>query len=395
MGTVLLRFGELFLKSEAVKKIYMRTLRQNIDLALAATGTEHEIEVRRDRILVHGPDTDAIVTAVSRIFGIVDAAVCTRTGTTIPEMGEAALERAHRRLRAGMSFAVRAKREGVEGYTSQQIGAEVGSIIYDAIPGLSVDLSHPDYEVFVEARPYGGLVYDERTPAPRGLPFGTQERVLTLLSAGIDSPVASWLMMRRGCTATHLSMDTGRWQGAAVQDAVLRHHAVLSTWCPGHPLDLIVADMEPFFDAMTASGEYHYRCLLCKRFMVRVACAVARQEGALAVVTGDNLGQVASQTLENLGVIEAAATMPLLRPLLTYEKAEAIDLARTIGTFDDDAGDLSCRAVPKKPATKADLTKIEAAEEKIGVDDLAAAAMETLRRVRAKDGRIVGEEKGI
>lgn len=391
MGTVLLRFGELFLKSEAVRKIYMRTLRQNIDLALAAAGAEHETEVRRDRILVHGPDVDTIVGVVSRIFGIVDVAVCTRTGTTIPEMGEAALERASRHLRAGMSFAVRAKREGVEGYTSQEIGAEVGSVIYDAIPGLSVDLSHPDYEVFVEARPYGGLVYDERIPAPRGLPFGTQDRVLTLLSAGIDSPVASWLMMRRGCTATHLSLDAGRWQGTAVRDAVRRHHAVLSAWCMGHPLDLVVADMEPFFDAMTASGEYHYRCLLCKRFMVRVADAVARKEGALAVVTGDNLGQVASQTLANLGVIEAAATLPLLRPLLTYEKAEAVDLARMIGTFDEDAGDLGCRAVPKKPATKADLAKIEAAEEKIGVDDLVAAAMESLRRVRAKNGKIVGE----
>jgi len=394
MGTVLLRFGELFLKSEAVKKIYMRTLRQNIDLALAAAGAEHEIEVRRDRVLVHGPDVDAITRVVSRIFGIVDVAVCTRTGTTIPEMGGVALERARRHLRAGMSFAVRAKREGVEGYTSQEIGAEVGSVIYDAIPGLSVDLSHPDYEVFVEARPYGGLVYDERIPAPRGLPFGTQDRVLTLLSAGIDSPVASWLMMRRGCTATHLSLDSGRWQGTAVRDAVIRHHAILSTWCMGHPLDLIVADMEPFFDAMTAAGEYHYRCLLCKRFMVRVADAVARKEGVLAVVTGDNLGQVASQTLANLGVIEAAATLPLLRPLLTYEKAEAVDLARMIGTFDEDAGDLGCRAVPKKPATRADLTKIEEAEEKIGVDDLVAAAMESLRRVRAKNGKIVGEEEG-
>jgi thiamine biosynthesis protein ThiI len=394
MGTVLLRFGELFLKSEAVKKLYMRMLRQNIDLALAAAGAEHEIEVHRDRVLVHGPDVDAIAVVVSRIFGIVDVAVCTRTGTTVPEMGEAALERARRHLRAGMSFAVRAKREGVEGYTSQQIGAEVGSVIYDAIPGLSVDLSHPDYEVFVEARPYGGLVYDERIPAPRGLPFGTQERVLTLLSAGIDSPVASWLMMRRGCTVTHLSLDAGRWQGTAVRDAVIRHHAVLSTWCMGRPLDLVVADMEPFFDAMTASGEYHYRCLLCKRFMVRMADAVARKEGALAVVTGDNLGQVASQTLANLGVIEAAATLPLLRPLLTYEKADAIDLARMIGTFDEDAGDLGCRAVPKKPATKADLTKIEASEEKIGVDALVAAAMETLRRVRAKNGKIVGEEEG-
>jgi thiamine biosynthesis protein ThiI len=385
MGTVLLRFGELFLKSESVRRIFMETLRRNLEKALAASDIVHEVEVRRDRVLVHGPDPEGIAGVAARIFGIVDVAVCTRTGTSIEEMGEAALERARRHLRAGMTFAVRARREGVEGYTSQQIGAEVGSVIYEAIPGLSVDLTHPDYEVFVEARPYGGLVYDERIPAPRGLPFGTQERVLSLLSAGIDSPVAGWLVMRRGCTLTHLTLDAGRWQGEGVRDAVLRNHATLSTWCMGHPLDLIVADMEPFFDAMTAA----YRCLLCKRFMLRVADAVARREGAFAIVTGDNLGQVASQTLVNLGVIESAATLPVLRPLITYEKTEAVEIARRIGTFDEDAGDLSCRAVPKRPATQADIAAIEENEAKIDLDGLVAGAIASLRFVRAINGEII------
>jgi len=389
MGTVLLRFGELFLKSESVRRIFMETLRRNLEKALAASDIVHEVEVRRDRVLVHGPDPEGIAGVAARTFGIVDVAVCTRTGTSIEEMGEAALERARRHLRAGMTFAVRARREGVEGYTSQQIGAEVGSVIYEAIPGLSVDLTHPDYEVFVEARPYGGLVYDERIPAPRGLPFGTQERVLSLLSAGIDSPVAGWLVMRRGCTLTHLTLDAGRWQGEQVRDAVLRHHAVLSTWCMGHPLDLIVADMEPFFDAMTAVAEPRYRCLLCKRFMFRVADAVARRERAFAIVTGDNLGQVASQTLVNLGVIESAATMPVLRPLITYEKTEAVEIARRIGTFDEDAGDLSCRAVPKRPATQADIAAIEENEAKIDLDGLVAGAIASLRFVRAINGEII------
>lgn len=392
MGTVLARFGELFLKSESVKRIFMETLRRNLEKALTASGLAHEVEVRRDRILIHGPDPDGIAGVAARTFGVVDVAVCTRTGTSIPEMGEAALEQARRRLRSGMTFAVRARREGVEGYTSQQIGAEVGSAIYDAIPGLSVDLTHPDYEVFVEARPYGGLVYDERVPAPRGLPYGTQERVLSLLSAGIDSPVAGWLMMRRGCTLTHLTMDPGRWQGEQVRDAVLRHHAVLSTWCMGHPLDLIVADMEPFFDAMTAATDPHYRCILCKRFMFRMADAVARRERAFAIVTGDNLGQVASQTLVNLGVIETAATLPVLRPLITYEKSEAVDLARRIGTFDENAGDLACRAVPKRPATHAGIAAIEKNEARLDIDGLVAGALSSLRFVRAIDGKIAEEK---
>ncbi|TAJ44327.1 tRNA 4-thiouridine(8) synthase ThiI [Methanofollis fontis] len=389
MGTAVVRFGELFLKSEAVKRFYMRTLEQNLDYALSAAGCEHTIEVHRDRILLHGPDPERIAQAAARTFGAIDVAVCTHTGTSIPEMGEAALERARRHLHAGMTFAVRARREGVEGYTSQQIGAEVGSVIYEAIPGLSVDLTHPDYEVFVEARPFGALIYDERIPAPGGLPFGTQDRVLSLLSAGIDSPVATWMMMRRGCRITHLTMDGGRWQGKDVRDAVIRHHATLSSWCPGHPLDLIVADMEPFFDAMTAAAVPRYRCLLCKRFMFRMAEAVARQEGALAIVTGDNLGQVASQTLQNMAVIESAATMPVLRPLLTSEKNEAIEIARRIGTFDENAGDLSCAAVPRRPATQADLDAVLESEGRIDMDGIIDGALGSLRRIRAKNGRIV------
>ncbi|QYZ79910.1 tRNA 4-thiouridine(8) synthase ThiI [Methanofollis formosanus] len=393
MGTVLVRFGELFLKSENVRRLYLRKLQHNMDLALTASGVEHEFEVHRDRLLVHGPDAAAIARVAARTFGLVDVAVCTQTGPTIPQMGAAAFALARRHLRAGMSFAVRARRQDVEGMTSQQIGAEVGSVIYDAIPGLRVDLSYPDYEVFVEARPYGGLVYDERVPAPGGLPFGTQERVLSLLSAGIDSPVATWQVMRRGCLVTHLTFDGGRWQGADVRDAVRRHHAALSTWCMGHPLDLLVADMEPFFEAMTAAADPHYRCLLCKRFMFRVASGVAGREGALALVTGDNLGQVASQTLANLGVIEAAADLPVLRPLLTYEKNEAVALARRIGTFDEDAGDLSCAAVPKRPATQAKLAMIEKEEAKFDLDGLVEEAVAGVRRVRAKNGVIVREDK--
>ena len=206
----------------------------------------------------------------------------------------------------------------------------------------------------MEVRDFGGLVYDSRISGPGGLPWGTQGRVLVLLSAGIDSPVASWLAMKRGCEITHLHLDAGRWAGCDVTAAAIENHRKLSLWCPGNELSMIIADSEPLFDEMhRLRTPARYRCVICKRFMHRVAACMMQKEGARAIVTGENLGQVASQTLANLSVISQAVTVPVLRPLITYDKEETIVLARRIGTFDPHPGDLACRAVPRMPATAA------------------------------------------
>lgn len=176
---------------------------------------------------------------------------------------------------------------------------------------------------------------------------------MALLSEGIDSPVASWLMMRRGgCRMVHVNMHGGRFGGGGgdAEKNVLQNHARLSRWVPGgHTLDLLVVEMEPFFAAITALKEPRYRCVLCKRFMLRVASILAEERGAAALVSGDNLGQVASQTLANMAVIAPAATVPVLRPLIGFDKEEVVDRARAIGTFEAHPGDVGCTVAP--PAT--------------------------------------------
>ena len=389
MDVVMIRYGELFLKSEPVKRHFIRSLTRNIAKALQSEGLAHRFELHRGRILIHGDDPEGIARIAGRIFGIVEVAVCHVTGTAISEIAEVAVGMAKARLREGVSFAVRARRQGVPGITSQEIGAGVGSALSLAYPGSRVDLTHPEYEVFIEVRDFGALLYDSAIPAPGGLPWGTQGRALSLLSAGIDSPVATWLMMKRGCEMVSLHIDGGSYAGSDVRTTAERHHAMLSTWCAGFPMDLMVVDAELFYGAITRTGPARYRCVLCKRFMLGLGSAIAKDRHFEALVTGDNLGQVASQTLANMATISDAATVPVLRPLLGFDKGEVVQIARKIGTFDTKQGDLGCRAVPRTPATAAISSDIRLAEAAVGMEGLIEQAMERVTVIQALNGKIL------
>jgi thiamine biosynthesis protein ThiI len=386
----MVRYGELFLKSEPVKRHFIGLLMRNVKKALDSEGLPHKFELFRGRMLVLGDEPERIAAVVSRVFGVVDVSVCTRTSSRLDDLCSAAIETAEGNLKTGMSFAIRAKRQGVSTYTSQQMGEVIGRAISDHIAGARVDLSHPDYEIFIEGRDVGGFVYDRRIEAHGGLPLGTQGRVCVLLSSGIDSPVASWLVMKRGCEVTHLHMDGGRWAGPDVKEAAVENHRRLSLWCRGFVIPMLVITSEPLYDAM----EEHRipprnRCVICKRFMMRAGSTLVPRQYALALVTGDSLGQVASQTLSNIVVISDAAGVPVIRPLITYDKQETIDIARQIGTFDAHPKDLACRAVPRMPATAAVLDEIKEWEREIDIDSIVAPAVREPEVILAKDGIIL------
>jgi thiamine biosynthesis protein ThiI len=388
MKVVMVRYGELFLKSEPVKRYFINVLVKNIRQALDAEGHSYRFETPRGRLLVFGDDPDAMAPLISRVFGVVDVSVCTLTPAPIDEIAAAAVELADARLVPGMSFAVRPRRQGVIAFTSQELGAVIGDAIRRKHPEARVDLDCPDYEVFVEARDFGGLVCDMRKKAPGGLPWGTQGRVISLLSAGIDSPVASWLAMRRGCEVIHLHIDSGSWAGSNVFESAVENHRRLSLWCRGFPLTMLVLNNEALHEAMHDRVEARYVCVLCKRFMMRAASRLMEEHHAVGLVTGENLGQVASQTLSNLAVIARAAPPLVIRPLVTYDKNETVTLAREIGTFNPTPGDLCCRAVPSMPATEANLGAVIRCEEEIDSTSLLDEAMSTLRTITALNGEI-------
>ncbi|HJJ28027.1 MAG TPA: tRNA 4-thiouridine(8) synthase ThiI [Methanocorpusculum sp.] len=388
---VMVRIGELWLKSEPVKKQFMAALTRNIKAALDARSISYEIEEFRGRLLIFGP-SEEIAAEVSRIFGVVDVSICETTENTPEAIGKAAAKLAAGKLKPGMRFAVRAKRQQVKGFTSQQLAAYVADVIWQQIPGFIVDLDNPEYEIFVEAREFGGLVYDSRIAGVGGLPLGTAGRAAVLLSAGIDSPVAAWLMMKRGVSVTGVFADAGKWAGPATKDLALDNARILSTWCPGRAFSVWVVPVEQFLSAVYAKAETHYTCLYCKRFMIRAAEKIALANRMDAVVTGENLGQVASQTLQNMKIITAAVKTPVLRPLLTYDKEEAVALARKIGTYHESPGDTTCHAVPKKPATRSPEERICAEEAKLNLEEILDEAVRSAELWVAKDGVLYKKE---
>lgn len=388
---VMVRIGELWLKSEPVKKQFMAALTRNIKSALDTRGIEYAIEEFRGRLLIFGP-AEEIAEEVSRIFGVVDVSICMTTENTPDSLGKAAAELAKKNLKPGMRFAVRAKRQQVKGFTSQQLAGIVADKIWETVPDFIVDLENPEYEIFVEARDFGGVVYDSRIPGVGGLPLGTAGRAAVLISSGIDSPVAAWLMMKRGVTLTGIFADAGKWAGPATKSLALDNARILSKWCPGRAFPLWVVPVEKFLSAVYEKAETHYTCLYCKRFMIRAADKIASANRLDAIVTGENLGQVASQTLQNMKVITEVTKTPILRPLLTYDKEEAVALSRRIGTYHESPGDTTCHAVPKKPATTSAEDRICAEESKLDLEEILDEAVCSAELWVAKDGEIIRKD---
>ncbi len=388
----MVRYGELFLKSEPVKRRFIDILMENIGRALKTKGFTFRLENPRGRIIIHGVQSESIAETISRVFGVVDTRICTLTGTGSEELAETVIARATRTLSPGMSFAVRAKREKKEGMSSPELAAFLGAEIIRHVPGVRVDLDQPQYELNVEVRQIGGLICDTRYPAPGGLPFGTQGLFLSLLSPGIDSPVAAWMMMKRGCIPRFLFFDAETWCGEGVRGGVVENLRQLSLWCPGYPLDMDTVPMGIVFDRMNESKiPPRFRCIICKRFMYRIGSQLATDRGALVLVTGENLGQVASQTLSNLATLSQAASVPVLRPLITWDKQEIVDWGRKIGTYPGPGGDLSCRAVPNKPSTHANLAVINDLEERLNMSSLAQMCLGRRQTITVMDGQVIQE----
>ena len=377
IDSILVRYGEIGIKSDRVRSRYESALVKNIEKALSFCEIPFDAVVRDfGRIFVQTQDVAAALT-IARVFGVVSVSPVQTSTATLDAMKDAALQIISPLLTQGKSFAIRARRTGTHDYSSKDIGVVVGGVIEQATTA-PVRLTKPDVELFIEVRAERAYIYTEFIDGVGGLPLGTQGKVIVLLSGGIDSPVAAWLMMKRGCTIIPLFFDCEPYTGNAERERALAVVKALAVWA-GRPLNLGIvhhgANLNQFKSLAPRTS-----CVLCKRMMYRIAASIAKEQHAHGIVTGESIGQVASQTTKNLLAIDEASDVPVYRPLVGLDKTESIKKARHIGTYHlSTAGHSTvCRAAHRHPTTNADLFEMKALETQLPLNELTAAAKKSL-----------------
>lgn len=262
-------------------------------------------------------------------------------------------------------------------HTSVEINQRVGAYVKQQ-SGARVDLEKAEMTCWIEIVEKYALIYLERLPGPGGLPVGTSGKVVVLLSGGIDSPVAAWKMIKRGCTSVFVHFHSFPYTNKESQEKAKQIVQLLCHYALQAKIYLV-----PFAEVqrhIMVDTPLDTRVILYRRYMLRLAEQIARREKARVLVTGDSVGQVASQTIENIDVISRAVSMPTLRPLIGDDKIEIIEIARQIGTYEISIQpDQDCCSlfVPKHPETKANLAEIEKSEAQLNVGDAMNAAMES------------------
>ncbi|MBB83046.1 MAG: tRNA 4-thiouridine(8) synthase ThiI [Deltaproteobacteria bacterium] len=371
---LLLRFsGDLTTKADATRRRMTSRLVENLRMALKSSGRAGKVVKDRNRLFValektDEPtllDDDAMAERFARVFGIqsvsISHAIEYENVDHIVREGEA-FGAPHVRDR---KFAVRARRVGDRGETrisASKIERDLGSALLPLARG--VDLKHPDTTVFVEVDPDQAYYFIANEPGAGGLPLGTEGRAVSLLSGGFDSPVASWRLLRRGVALDYVFCNLGGRQHELETLQIAK--CLADRWQQGTRPRFHSVDFDPVSREIQAKVTTRYWQIILKRLMLRAAEAVAGRWEASAIVTGEAIGQVSSQTLQNLAVIETGAKLPVLRPLVGNNKEEIIAESRHVGTHDLSAkvGEY-CAIVPSKPATHARLDDILEEEAKL------------------------------
>jgi tRNA uracil 4-sulfurtransferase len=379
VNLIVLRVGELFLKG-GNRYQFEELLESNVRRALAGLA-EATFERGQGRLFVEcAPEqVDRCLRQLAGVFGVSSLSPALSVPADLAAIGEAAVQLVRDRLALGQlsSFRISARRSDKRfPVPSPEIGREVGARVVEAT-GLRVDLQQPELAVGVEVGPERTFVFVERVDGAGGLPVGCSGKVALLLSGGIDSPVAGHLMQKRGCVLQAVYFHSPPYTGARTRAKV---EELAGKLAPAQgELVLHVVPFTPVQVAVRDGAPGELSVVLYRRAMMRIASALARRAGCLALATGENLGQVASQTLQNLSCIEQAAELPVLRPLLCYDKSETIDLARRIGTYElsiEPYEDCCSLFVPRHPATRAKAEAVAQIEGRLELAPLLQAAVD-------------------
>ena len=375
---VLVRYHEVSLKGRN-RPAFVNQLVTNLKRSLAPVEGVR-VRAEQGQVVVTAPDgapPEDLRAGIRATFGVARFVFAHEMGREPDDLKAGVRDFIGRAEEPFSSFRIATRRADKRfPLTSPEVNAELGRYV-QGLTGAAVDLRRPEMTVHVDIRPRAAYVYADPEPGPGGLPVGSSGRVAALLSGGIDSPVAAARMLRRGCPVTFVHFHSFPLVDASSREKAVRLVRILDRFQPSARLFLV-----PFADVqreIIAAVPAAYRVVIYRRFMVRIAEAVARDQGAFALVSGESVGQVASQTLENIASVDAPAEMPILRPLIGMDKAEIVAEARALGTYDvsiEPDEDCCSLFVPPHPVLRSTPAAAERAERELDVAALVSRAFE-------------------
>ncbi|PUA31413.1 MAG: tRNA 4-thiouridine(8) synthase ThiI [Candidatus Terraquivivens tikiterensis] len=373
----LIHYGEIGTKGSN-RPVFEKALVENIKWSLE--NNVGEVLRLRGRVLVRlRPDVDSekVKQALGRVFGIAWFTLAYESEQDIDTIVKEVLRRlAEHGIRA-RTFMVQTRRADKDfPYTSIEVNRMVGAKIVEST-GMDVDLENPGVTVFIELAGGKAYFYFEKIKGLGGLPVGVSGKVLSLLSGGLDSPVAAWLMMKRGCHVDFLHLHALRSMQELQGSKIVEIFRYLSSFCKGSKLFAV-----PFYKFLEKALKAPARLelVLFRKFMLRVAESLAKREGYLGIVTGDSIGQVASQTLRNIWSAQKGLDVPVYRPLLTYDKEEIVRLAKHVGTYELSLKEYKdcCSIIAKHPETSSKPEVVQEVWDRLGLEDAVAETLDLL-----------------
>ena len=370
---LLVRFGEVYLKG-LNRSSFLKILTDNVKKAVKGTGAS--VWLADSRIYVADfDDMDDMVNRVKRVFGLYSVSPAYELDKDFEQIAAACVELAKELQGTFKVFARRSdKRFPIN---SMDMAVELGGRILDSNPNLKVDVHKPQHRISVEVRDNAAYAYTGEIMAAGGLPMGTGGKAALLLSGGIDSPVAGYQLMRRGVRMCAIHFMSPPYTGELAREKVISLAKILASYSGGMRVYMV-----PFTKCQL---EIHEKCpeelgtLITRRFMMRIACRIAKDFGAQAMITGESLGQVASQTMEALGCTDEIADMPVFRPLIGLDKIEIIRIAESIGTYETSIlpyEDCCTVFTPRHPITHPKRSSMPKAESRLDIDALVNECVE-------------------
>lgn len=363
---ILLKYGEISLKG-LNRPMFEKQLLANVAKALAPLG---KFSIRKSQSTVYveplGDDIDmqAATERLSKVFGIVNICPAAKCQKTIEDIERTTLECLSQIDLNGKTFKVEAKREDKQfPMNSPQLCRHMGAVILKNTEGLSVDVHNPDILVQIEIRKEA-FIFTQKVSGAGGMPVGTAGRAALLLSGGIDSPVAGWMISKRGVVLDAVHFHSHPYTSDRAKEKVIELAKIMTQYTGPIRLHIV-----PFTDIqldIIDKCPKNYLTIIMRRLMMRIAEKIARESGAMALITGESIGQVASQTMESLVVTDNAVDMPVFRPCIGMDKEEIVTISKKIDTYETSIlpyEDCCTIFVPKHPKTKPSISEIQEAEK--------------------------------